>query len=76
MSQFQSHVYVQRTCTENKGITTMAIGPLDDHTYCARSAFTHLGALAKAVGLFIASLHNHPIYPKMCLIGIFDKYTN
>ena len=26
----------------NKVITTMMIGPLDDHTYCTRSAFTHL----------------------------------
>ena len=25
-----------------KVITTMVIGPLDDRTYCARSAFTHL----------------------------------
>ena len=27
----------------NKVITTMVIRPLDDRTYCARSAFTHLG---------------------------------
>ena len=27
----------------NKVNTTMVIGPLDDHTYCARPVFTHLG---------------------------------
>ena len=42
----------------------MVIGPLDDRTYCARSALTHLYA-------FIASLHNQPMYPKMCAIDIF-----
>ena len=29
--------------TKDKVITTMVIGPFDDHTYCARSVFTHLG---------------------------------
>ena len=33
---------------------TMVIRPLDDCTFCARSAFTHLGLLAKAVRLFMA----------------------
>ena len=27
---------------KNKVITTMVIGPLDGHTYCPRSAFTHV----------------------------------
>ena len=34
--------------------------------YCARCSFTHLGALAKAVRLFIGSLHNQPMDKKMC----------
>ena len=32
-----------------------------------------LWALMNAVGLFIASLHNQPMYPKMYSIGIFDN---
>ena len=40
------------------------------HILC--SIFFHsFGALPKAVRLFIASLHNQPMYPKMCLIDIF-----
>ena len=38
-----------------KVITTMVIGPLDDRTYCARSAFTHLGIWQK---LYDCSLHH------------------
>ena len=51
----------------------MVVGPLDDRTYFARSAITHshLGALAKALRLFIASLANHQMYPKMGSIDIF-----
>ena len=33
----------------------MVIGPLNDHTYCAQSAFIHL----RAVRLFMASLTSH-----------------
>ena len=54
----------------NKVITTMVIVPLDDYTYCARSASTRLGALAKDVRLFIASLHSQLMYPKMCSVNI------
>ena len=39
----------------NKVITTMVIGPLDDQTYCARSASTHLGLWQK---LNDCSLHH------------------
>ena len=42
-------------CKCDNVITTMAISLLDDRTYCARSAFTHLGALSKAIRLFIAA---------------------
>ena len=49
----------------------MVIGPLDDRRYCAKSAFTQLGALAKAVRLFIVPLHNQSMYRKMCSIDIF-----
>ena len=49
----------------------MVIGPLDDDKYRARSVFTHMGALANAVRLFIASFHNQLLYPKMCPIYIF-----
>ena len=42
------------TWIKNKVITTMMIGPFDDHAYCAQSTFT---PLAKAVRLFNASLH-------------------
>ena len=40
----------------------MVTRPLDDRTYCARSEFTHLGAFAKTVRLFTASLQSQ----KMC----------
>ena len=70
MSQFQSHVYVQRTCTENKGITTMAIGPLDDHTYCARSAFTHCG-FSESCAIVHCITSQPTNVPKWCSIGIF-----
>ena len=33
----------------NKVITTMVIRPLDDRTYCVRSAFTHLEVKVKVV---------------------------
>ena len=55
----------------NKVITIMVIKPLDDCTYCARSAFTQLGALVKAVRLFTASVHSQIMYPKMCSIDIY-----
>ena len=34
--------------------------------------WSHIWALSKAVRLFIASLHNQSMYPKMCSIDIFD----
>ena len=46
---------------------------LDDRTYCARSAFTHLGLWRK---LYDCSLHHfttNQFILKMCSIGIFDK---
>ena len=54
-----------------KVITTMVIGPLDDHTYCTRSALTYLGLWRKLYDWFIASLHNQQMHPKMCFIDIF-----
>ena len=47
------------------------VPPLNDHTYCAWSAFTHFWALAKSVRLFIASLHNQPVCSHVCCLGIF-----
>ena len=34
---------METTGSINKVITTMLIGPLYDHIYCAQSAFTHVG---------------------------------
>ena len=51
---------------DNNVITAMVIRPLDDHTYCARSAFNHLGALAKAVRLFIAKLRGQLMCSQTC----------
>ena len=48
----------------------MVIVPLDDHTLCS-ICFHSFGPLAKAVRLFIESLHNQPLYPKLCSIDIF-----
>ena len=52
---FVSRVWVKYGTVENKVITTMAIEPLDDHRYCARSVFTHLGLWRK---LYDCSLHH------------------
>ena len=51
----------------------MVTGLLDDHTYCARSVFTHAGLWQKlySVQLFIASLRNQQMHPKMFSIYIF-----
>ena len=59
----------------NKVITTMVIGPLEDHIshILCSICFYSFGALAKALRLFIASLHNQPVYHKMCSIDIFDN---
>ena len=52
----------------------MTIRPHGDHTYCARSVFTHLGHWRK---MYDCSLHQFtttqyiPIYPKMFSIDIF-----
>ena len=46
----------------------MVIGPLDDHRMCSICLYL-FGALSKAVRLL---LHNQPMYPNMCSIGIFD----
>ena len=48
-------------------ITTMARRPHILCTIWCRS----LGALATAVRLYIASIHNQPMYPKMCSMDIF-----
>ena len=34
-------------------------------------SFHSSGALTKAARLFIAPLHNQPMYPKMCYVDIF-----
>ena len=44
----------------NKVITTTVTRPLDDRTYCARSAFTHLRLF-----LFMASLLSQPMCSRM-----------
>ena len=59
----------------NKVITTKVTRLLNDHTYCARSAFTHLGVLAKAVRLFMPSLYNQPIRPKCALLTFSTTYN-
>ena len=41
------------------------------HILCS-ICFYSFGALAKAERLFIALLHNQPMYSKMCYIEIFD----
>ena len=57
----------------HKVIAAMVIGQLDgDYTHILCSICFHsFWALAKDVRLFIASLHNQPMYPKMCSIDIF-----
>ena len=45
----------------DKVITTMVVRPLDDCTYCARSAIHSIWILAKAVRSFMASLYSQPI---------------
>ena len=65
-----SHLKKQTRCSDinhaatviNEVITTMVIRPLDDRTYCARSAFTHLRLWWKAVQVLTASLHSQPAY--------------
>ena len=48
-SSSESSIYMAGVSNEltpiqkNKVLTTMVIEPLEDHAYCARSAFTHLG---------------------------------
>ena len=43
----------------------------DDAARRPHICFHPFGALAKAVGLLITSLHTQPMYPKMCSIDIF-----
>ena len=43
---------------ENKVVTTMVIWPLDDRTYCVRSAFSHLGLCSP-----------HHFQTSRCLLG-------
>ena len=43
----------------------MVIGPFDDRTYCARSAFTHLGLCRK---LFDYSLHHSTT--SQCIVNV------
>ena len=46
-------------------------------TDSARSAFTHLGLWRKLYDCSIASLHNQPVYPKMCSVDIlFSSASN
>ena len=71
----RSPVNTWQNCdSENKVIATTVIRPLDDHTYCARSAFTHFGVLVKTVRLFIASLHNHPMCAQRCSTDSFVDF--
>ena len=54
----------------------MVIGLLDDYILCSNCVHT-FGALAKAVGLFLHhALHDQPMFPKMCSIGIFVNHQN
>ena len=59
----------------NKVITAMVIRPLDDwwHILCSICVHSFV-ALAKAVRLFISSLYNLPMCPKMCSIDIFVNF--
>ena len=62
---------VQAKWPRSSVITTVAIRPFDDRTYCARSAFTHLELLRKLHDwLFAAPLHNLPICSQMCSTDI------
>ena len=56
---------------EDKVITTIVIGPLDDHRFYARSAFPHYGALAKAKLLFTVSFYSQLVSSYMCPKDIF-----
>ena len=50
-------------CIKDKIITTMVIGPLDDHIYCVRSAFTHLRLWRK-----LYDCSKHKFRARKCLI--------
>ena len=54
VSRLDSRPTTNVQAKEYKVITIMVIGPLDDCTYCARSAFTHLGLWQK---MYECSLH-------------------
>ena len=51
----------------DKVITTMVIRPHDDRTYCARSAFTHLGLWQK---LYNCSLHHFTVSQFGCNLKV------
>ena len=55
----------------NKITTTVVVRSLEDCTHCARSAFTHLGLLMRAVWLFTTSLHSQPVCSQICSLDIF-----
>ena len=57
-------------CNRNKVIITMVIKPLDDPTYCTRSAFTQLGVWRKLID---CSWHHFtlPMCCQMCSVWIF-----
>ena len=65
----------RRVTESNKVITTMVIGPLDDHTYCVRSTFTHLGLCRK---LYDCSLHHFTAckYVLKCTLLTFSSTSN
>ena len=56
----------------NKVIITMMIGPLDDYTYCARSAFTHLGLWPK---LYDYSMHHFTTSQFILKCALFSLFT-
>ena len=51
----------------DKVITTLVIRPLNDHTYCTRSAYTHLGLWRK---LYNCSLHHFTT--SQCILKCVD----
>ena len=63
--RFHSQMFSTVFQIQNKFVATMAIRPLNDHTYCARAAFTHLGLWRK---LYDYSLHHLTVsrYLNMC----------
>ena len=58
-----AHVCTHDKPLENKVITTIVIRLLDDHTYCIRSTFIHLGLWQK-----LYDCSRHKVRARKCLI--------